>query len=166
MTLTHRNATLDDVEDIVAIYNQTISSRMVTADLEPVTVKQKMGWFLDHSPSYRPIWVFFVFLKICAWVSFQAFHERAAYDKTAELSIYIHEDYRGKKMGTQIMETVLAACDELDITNLVCLIFGHNAPSIGLMKKFGFEQWGYLPRVAELDGIERDLVYLGKRVRV
>lgn len=50
---------------------------------------------------------------------------------------------RGKKMGTQIMETVLAACDELDITNLVCLIFGHNAPSIGLMKKFGFEQWGY-----------------------
>jgi phosphinothricin acetyltransferase len=33
------------------------------------------------------------------------------------------------------------------------------------MKKFGFEQWGYLPRVAELDGIERDLVYLGKRVR-
>lgn len=70
-----------------------------------------------------------------------------------------------KKMGTQIMETVLAACDELDITNLVCLIFGHNAPSIGLMKKFGFEQWGYLPRVAELDGIERDLVYMGKRVR-
>ena len=51
MTLTHRNATLDDVEDIVAIYNQTIPSRMVTADLEPVTVKQKMGWFLDHRPA-------------------------------------------------------------------------------------------------------------------
>ena len=99
MTLTHRNATLDDVEDIVAIYNQTIPSRMVTADLEPVTVKQKMGWFLDHSPSYRPIWVFEEDGKICAWVSFQAFHERAAYDKTAELSIYIHEDYRGKKNG-------------------------------------------------------------------
>lgn len=165
MTLKHRNATLDDVEAIVAIYNQTIPSRMVTADLEPVTVKQKMGWFLDHSPGYRPIWVFEEDGKICAWVSFQPFHERAAYDKTAELSIYIHEDYRGKKMGTQIMEAVLAACDELDITNLVCLIFGHNAPSIGLMKKFGFEQWGYLPSVAELDGIERDLVYMGKRVR-
>jgi len=28
----------------------------------------------------------------------------------------------------------------------------------------GFERWGTLPRVAELDGIERDLVILGRRV--
>lgn len=165
MNITHRNATLEDVKDIVAIYNETIPSRMVTADLEPVTKKSKMPWFLDHSPSYRPIWVFEDEDEICGWLSFQPFHSRAAYAKTAELSIYIAESYRGKKIGSKIMETALAACEELDINTLICLIFAHNEPSIGLMRKFGFEQWGYLPKVAELDGIERDLVYMGKRVR-
>lgn len=37
-------------------------------------------------------------------------------------------------------------------------MFGHNDPSLGLLKKFGFKEWGMLPGVAELDGIERDLV--------
>jgi phosphinothricin acetyltransferase len=43
-------------------------------------------------------------------------------------------------------------------------IFGHNQPSLGLFGKFGFETWANLPRVANLDGIERDLIILGKRV--
>jgi L-amino acid N-acyltransferase YncA len=33
-----------------------------------------------------------------------------------------------------------------------------------LFGKFGFNTWAQLPRVANLDGIERDLIILGKRV--
>ncbi|MGE8329854.1 MAG: N-acetyltransferase, partial [Paraburkholderia nemoris] len=35
MSLSYRDATLDDLPSIVAIYNSTVPSRQVTADLEP-----------------------------------------------------------------------------------------------------------------------------------
>jgi phosphinothricin acetyltransferase len=43
-------------------------------------------------------------------------------------------------------------------------VFGHNEASLALFESFGFRRWGDLARVAELDGIERDLVILGLRV--
>jgi len=43
-------------------------------------------------------------------------------------------------------------------------VFAHNDRSVTLCQKFGFETWGRLPRVAVLDGIERDLLILGRRI--
>ena len=43
-------------------------------------------------------------------------------------------------------------------------IYGHNEPSLRLFAAFGFERWGLLPRVAVLDGTERDVVIVGRRV--
>jgi L-amino acid N-acyltransferase YncA len=43
-------------------------------------------------------------------------------------------------------------------------VFGHNEPSMRLFGGFGFTAWGTLPRVAVLDGVERDLVILGRRL--
>ncbi len=33
-----------------------------------------------------------------------------------------------------------------------------------LFRSFGFDEWGALPRVAVLDGVERDLIILGRRL--
>jgi len=35
---------------------------------------------------------------------------------------------------------------------------------LGALRRAGFGQWGHLPGVAELDGIERDLAILGRRI--
>ena len=50
-------ARLEDLPRIVEIYNSTIEGRMATADLEPVTVEQRVPWFEEHSPDHRPLWV-------------------------------------------------------------------------------------------------------------
>ena len=47
---------------------------------------------------------------------------------------------------------------------LLGFIFAHNEPSLRLFEKLGFARWGCLPRVAELDGVERDLVIVGLRI--
>lgn len=54
---TIEDATLEDLPAIVAIYNETIAGRMVTADLEPVTVDARRKWFDEHSPDFRPLLV-------------------------------------------------------------------------------------------------------------
>jgi phosphinothricin acetyltransferase len=44
---------------------------------------------------------------------------------------------------------------------LLALIFGHNAESLALFASRGFQRWGFYPEVAELNGVERDLVVMG-----
>ncbi|HJS36612.1 MAG TPA: N-acetyltransferase, partial [Burkholderiales bacterium] len=66
--MSHRNATLADLPRIVAIYNATIPSRLVTADLEPVTVESRLPWFEQHSAGSRPLWVVEREAQIVAWL--------------------------------------------------------------------------------------------------
>ncbi|QGR00370.1 N-acetyltransferase family protein [Paenibacillus psychroresistens] len=158
------NATLADLESIVAIYNATIPSRMVTADLEAVSVESKRKWFDEHSPEHRPFWVVKQSNEVVAWLSFQSFYGRPAYNATAEISIYVAESHHGCGLGSLLLEKAIQACPELQIQTLLGFVFGHNEPSLKLLGKFGFSPWGNLPKVASLDGIERDLVIVGKRI--
>ncbi|MFC3797691.1 GNAT family N-acetyltransferase [Cohnella sp. GCM10012308] len=157
-------ARIEDLPDIVSIYNSTVAGRQVTADLEPVSVESRIGWFQAHRPDRHPLWVLRREGRVAGWLSFSAYHSRAAYDATAELSIYLAESARGLGLGGVLIRHAIAAAPPLGIKSLIGLVFGHNEPSLRLLSKHGFEQWGRLPRVAELDGIERDLVIVGLRV--
>lgn len=166
----HRLARRDDLPVIVDIYNSTIASREVTADTEPVTVESREGWFNDHAPERRPLWVIHDAddksdaPEVLGWLSYSNFYGRPAYSGTAEVSIYIAESARGKGLGRYCLELAIAFAPEVKVHTLLGFIFGHNQPSLALFRKYGFETWANFPRVANLDGIERDLVILGKRV--
>jgi len=162
--ITFRDADIEDLPTIVAIYNSTIASRKVTADTEPVTIEERIPWFHAHNSSKRPLWVVEYQREICGWVSFQSFYGRPAYDATAELSIYLHEKSRGKGIGKMVLQHAINACPLLHIQNLLGFIFAHNDASMHLFSSLHFEQWAYLPGVAELDGIKRDLVIMGKKL--
>lgn len=171
MTLNYRDATLDDLPEIVAIYNSTIASRQVTADLEPVSVASRHAWFHAHGLSTRPLWVIEDDApiegergRVIGWLSFSDFYGRPAYARTAEISIYLAERARGRGLGARLLTAALAAAPALRIDTALGFIFGHNAPSLALFRHAGFQDWGHLPRVAVLDGVERDLVILGKRI--
>lgn len=159
-----RDAIFEDLPSIVEIYNSTIPGRMVTADTEPVTARSKEKWFYEHSPSFRPMWVMEKDNEICGWLSFQSFYGRPAYNGTAEISIYISKDYRKRGLGHIFMKRAISICPELGINTLLGFIFSHNEASLKLFEGYGFESWGQLPKVAVLDGIERDLTIVGKRV--
>jgi phosphinothricin acetyltransferase len=166
----HRLARPEDLPVIVDIYNSTVASREVTADTEPVSVQSREGWFAEHTPGRRPLWVIHAGdddraePEVIGWMSYSNFYGRPAYSGTAELSIYIAEPWRGKGIGRYCLEQAIAFAPQIEVHTLLGFIFGHNAPSLALFRKFGFDTWAHFPRVANLDGIERDLIILGKRV--
>jgi len=159
-----RTAEKSDLPKIVEIYNSTVPTRMATADTEPVSVASREQWFDEHD-SNRPLWVV-EDVQNCTlgWVSFQSFYGRPAYQATVEISIYINPESRGKGLGKRILEYCLNQAPKYGIKTLVGFIFSHNTPSLRLFQQFGFEQWGQLPNIAVLDGLEKSLTILGKRI--
>jgi L-amino acid N-acyltransferase YncA len=164
MSYSHRLARFDDLPAIVSIYNSTVASRQVTADTEPVTVESRHAWFAEHVPEKRPLWVVEQDSQVIGWLSYSNFYGRPAYSGTAELSIYLHEDARGKGLGRYFLTEAIKFAPKIGVHTLLGFIFGHNLPSLKLFDGFGFERWANMSRVATLDGIERDLIILGKRV--
>ncbi|MEH1865144.1 MAG: N-acetyltransferase family protein [Nostoc sp.] len=162
--MTIRHATETDLPAIVAIYNAAIPSRMATADLEPISVESRLPWFKTRSPSQRPLWVIEVEGVIAGWLSFQSFYGRPAYNTTAEISIYIAPQFHRCGLGRQLLEQAISESRSLGLNTLLGFIFAHNQPSLNLFKTFGFQPWGHLPKVAEIDSVERDLVIMGLRI--
>jgi len=161
----HRIAKREDLRHIVDIYNSTIPSRLVTADTEPVSVENRVRWFNEHSADFRPLWVVEAHGNIDGWLSFSSFYGRPAYDRTAEISVYVDEAHRKQGLGSYLLGEALVRAPSLKLDTLLGFIFGHNLPSLALFEKFGFQRWGVLPKVAALDDIECDLIIVGRRVR-
>jgi phosphinothricin acetyltransferase len=156
-----RDARLDDLAEIVDIYNASIPGRMATADLEPVTVLERRPWFERHGSS-RPLWVLEAGDRaIAGWLSFEEFYGRPAYHRTAEVSVYVSPDHRRRGVARELLSAAVERAPDLGLAKLVAFIFGHNEGSLALFAAFGFERWGALPEVAELDGVLRDVVILG-----
>src|SRR5213079_583893 len=157
-----RDAVEADLPTIVEIYNATVPTHMVTAELEPTTVEARLPWFREHWSAHYPFWVAESEGRVIAWLDFKRFLPRCAYRGTAEISVYVDEEFRRRGVGQRLLEHAIARAPSLGITALIGLIFGHNEPSLKLFERFGFERWAFLPGVAQLDGMERDLIVMGR----
>lgn len=161
---TLRIARDSDLALIVATYNATIASRRVTADLVPVTVDSRRPWFAAHDPSVRPLWIVEEAGVYRGWLSFQSFYGRPAYAGVAEVSLYLDGAAQGRGLGAAVLSWAIAEAPKYGLHTLLGFIFGHNEPSLKLFYRLGFVKWGHLPEVANMDGIMRDLLIVGRKV--
>ena len=163
--MTIRDAQPADLPTIVAIYNASIPGRMATADTEIVSVAAREAWFRDFTPERRPLWVSTAPSgEVEAWLSVRSFYGRPAYHRTAEISAYTAAAAQRRGLARTLLDHAIGQAPRLGLSTFLAFVFGHNVPSLALFERAGFVRWGHLPRVAELDGIERDVVILGRRV--
>jgi phosphinothricin acetyltransferase len=154
-----------DLIRIVEIYNQAVAQIGATADLNPVNVESRLGWFTDHKPDAYPIWVAEQSEYILGWCSLSAYRPgRMALRHTAEISYYVHEDHRRKGVASALIQHAIGQCPALKIKNLFSLLLDVNVPSIRILEKFGFVKWGHMPDIAEFDGMTCGHFIYGRQV--
>ena len=159
-----RAARESDLESIVRIYNAAIPGRQATADTEPISVESRRAWLREHDPARHPLWVAERDRRVVGWLSVSAFYGRPAYAATAEVSVYVDPALQRGGVATALLQEAIDRAAALALRTYVGFIFAHNDRSLALFRKLGFEQWAHLPRVAVLDGVERDLLILGRRI--
>ena len=160
-----RPAQIDDLQRIVDIYNQAIPSRCSTADLTPIRLEDRRAWFASHSAEKYPLFVAEIDHVITGWCSISPYRPgRMALRFTAEISIYLDQAFHRQGVATNLINYAITQCPKLEIKTLFGILLERNIASRKMMEKLGFQQWGYLPQVADFDGEECGHLYYGKRI--
>jgi phosphinothricin acetyltransferase len=102
--------------------------------------------------------------EVAGWFGFEPFREWPAYHATAEVSVYAAEGYRRRGIGRLLLADASRHAPALGPKTPTASAFGRNGASLAPFESFGFERRMLYPRVAKLDGAERDLAVLGLRL--
>ncbi len=149
---TIRPARETDIPALMEIYNEAVLHTTASFDMERKDLENRKRWLFEHRGKY----VIFVWEEegiVKGYSSLSKYSDRKAYDKTAELSVYVGKAYRGQGIGCALTERALAfGKDREDIHVVISLITGENKISIALHEKLGFFFCGQMKEVGEKFG--------------
>ncbi|MBV6762622.1 helix-turn-helix domain-containing GNAT family N-acetyltransferase [Rhodococcus opacus] len=147
-----------DWETVRRIYGEGIATRTATFTTEvPARGTLDAQWLPDHR------WVAEIDGTVVGWAALSPTSGRDCYQGVAENSIYVGDGMRGRGVGKALLRTQVIAADEAGIWTLQTSIFPENRASIALHHSAGFRTIGVRERIAQLDGIWRDTVFLERR---
>ncbi|MBE2217342.1 MAG: GNAT family N-acetyltransferase [Ignavibacteria bacterium] len=87
--------------------------------------------------------------------------KRSVFAHTGSLGMGIVKEYRGKGLGSRMMEEVIKQARTNGLEKICLEVYSHNAAGIALYKKFGFVEEGKKIREAKLDGKYLDEYFMG-----
>lgn len=147
-----------DLPRIVDIYNHYVVHTPITFDVEPVTVERRRAWFSEHSAvgRYR-LFVAEAAGVVVAYACSHRFRPKAAYECTAEMTVYCDPSWKGRGIGTALYRVLFAALRDEDIESYIAGITLPNDGSVALHARFGFQHVGTMPRVGRKFGAYWDV---------
>jgi L-amino acid N-acyltransferase YncA len=160
VTLSVREATVDDASRIAVIYNQGIEERIATFETRPRGEDDVRKWF----DGVHPICVAEDEGRVVAFAASSSYRPRECYAGIAEVSIYVERTARNKGAGRAALEALIRACEERGFWKLVSRVFIENQASRGLVRASGFREVGTYEKHARLDGRWRDVVIVEKLI--
>jgi phosphinothricin acetyltransferase len=149
LSVSLRAAEAKDCFAICEIYNFYIQNSVVTFDEQTMGLtqweeklayldKQKLPFIVAESDSGEILG----FAYVAPW------RQKSAYRTTVEDSIYLRAAATGKRIGTKLLEELLALSKKAGIKEVVAVISDSGAESsVRLHERFGFKKQGHLAKV-------------------
>ena len=107
-----------------------------------------MQWFLNHDEKH-PVIVAEINSQVIGFASLSKWSDRCAYDGTAEVSVYIDRNHRGKGVGKRMVEVIALEGERAGLTNLISRITEGNLSSIHIHEQLGFEHIGVMKKAGK-----------------
>lgn len=104
--------------------------------------------------------------RIAGWAALSAVSGRCVYSGVAEVSIYIGEEFRGKKFGYQLLAHLIGESEKKKIWTIQAGIFPENLGSLKLHMKHGFRLVGLREKLGKHYDTWRDVNFLERRSAV
>ncbi|MFH1100628.1 MAG: N-acetyltransferase family protein [Methanobacteriota archaeon] len=159
--VTFRSARREDLDAITEIYNEAIIKTVATFDTEVKTNEEQKEWFDGHG-SENPVLVAEQNGLIVGWGSLSKWSDRCAYSETAEISLYVKEEYQGKGIGRRLIEAIMKEGEKTGLHTIIARITEGNESSLHLHRSVGFTHIGTMKEVGKKFGKRLDVHLMQK----
>jgi phosphinothricin acetyltransferase len=155
-----RDAREGDASAVAAIYAHHVINGTASYDTKPpsiVSIRAKIRQVLAAG------WPFLVAEqdgRLLGYAYATRFRDRAAYGWTAENSIYVHPDSRGRGVGTALLKELCRRSEMCGFRQMIAVIGGAEEASVRLHASCGFEEVGRLYAAGWKKGRWLDNVYM------
>ena len=164
MSLIVRDATLEDAEDILAIYNfAAINTTAVWTD-GPTDLESRRDWIRARQSAGYPVLVAMKGRDVVGFASFGDFRPFPGYRHTVENSVYVDERHHRAGIGRSLVAALIERANAMNKHAMIAGIEALNAGSIGLHGSLGFAEVARMPEVGCKFGRWLDLVFMQKRL--
>jgi L-amino acid N-acyltransferase YncA len=151
----------DDWPEVARIYDEGLETGNATFQQVVPTWEE---WNTGHVQSCRMVAI--IEGTMAGWTALSAVSSRVVYAGVAEVSVYIGKDFRGMRIGDQLMKNLIDESEKEGFWTLQSSIFPENEASIKLHEKYGFRTMGYREKVGKMDGVWRNTVIMERRSKV
>jgi len=151
--------TVDDTSLPVVkrIYDWYILHSTATFHTEPITIDQLKEFIFINHPLYRSFIIKYD-QQIAGYCYLTYFKKRQAYDRTAEVTIYLDPLFCQRGIGKIAIAYLENIARENGLKTLIATISGNNQGSITLFEHAGFIKCAHFTQVGEKFGQLLDVV--------
>lgn len=164
MTATARSlraATRADLQRIREIYNEGIADREATLETELKSPAEIESWFAEHQDRFEVL-VAEEAGVVAGWVSLNRYSHRCAYDRVADLSVYVARRARGTGIGTDLLRAIEQRARQRGFHKIVLFTLPFNAAGQTLYRRSGYREVGVFKEQGTLDGRLVDVMAMEK----
>lgn len=161
-----RNATEADCAAINAIYNFYVHTSPATFDLVEMTEEWRLDWFHQRMDRGFPVLVAADEARdeVAGWCALGPWSPKAAYDRTAEESIYISDEYRRHGLGRALLGGIVEEARALGKHVVMAGVTNCQEPSLALHESLGFERSALNRHMGFKLGEWHDVAYLQRHL--
>jgi phosphinothricin acetyltransferase len=156
-----RDASLEDLPGMLAIYNEIIATSTAVYALGATTLEERRAWFDARRASGYPV---LVAVRDGAVIGFSSFGDWrgtwSGYRYTVEHTVHVTSAARGAGVGRQLLEALFPRALALRKHVMVGAIDADNRASIRFHERLGFAPVAHFREVGHKFGRWLDLVFV------
>ena len=150
----------DHGDAILAILNDAIATSTALYDYAPRTAASMNGWFAAKRQGGFPVWgALDEHERLLGFASYGTFRAWPAYKYSVEHSVYVHEQARGRGVGSALMQRLIESAREQQYHLLIGGIDAENRESIAFHQRLGFVHAGTIKQAGFKFGRWLDLAF-------
>ena len=159
-----RCATGEDARGILAIYAPIVRETAISFELEPPSVEE-MQSKIETTLVKLPWLVCETGAGILGYAYASKHRERAAYQWSVDVSVYVAESARGNGLGRKLYTPLFGILEDLGYYSALAGIALPNPASVGLHEAMGFKPIGVYHSIGYKLGAWRDVGWWQKQLR-
>lgn len=164
MTVNHvlsvRDAIEDDLDGLLAIYNDVIRSSTAIFREQPATLEDRREWWRQRVEQGYPVLVATDDTGVLGFASFGDFRSWPGYRFTVEHTVHVRADARGRGIGRALMGPLIERAAALGKHVMIAGVDADNPRSIAFHERLGFTRVAHFREVGYKFDRWLDLVFL------